>query len=118
MKINSKEALIKNKVEASMMRHNYFKKPDKISEKVSILDRLKAAYLVFTCKAYAQMWYSEEEIDEKVKRSILYYKEKTLGINCSTSDCECYDALSKRKCSIENLKAIKMCRIYVPERIV
>ena len=115
--IRQEPTLIIDREKSSMVRYGYFVKPEDLNKKVGLMERLKAAFLVFTGKAYAQLWHNEEEIDGKLKYLIDFYKERVAHVDCITTDCEGYDDACNFNC-MHNHKIMMMCRIYTPEHRV
>jgi len=105
-------SLIVDKTTPSSVVNDYFIKP--LGLRVSLKDRIKAAFLVFMGKACAHIWYREEDIKEKLSSLIPYYKERKVKIDCSNNTCEGYDESCRWNCQY-NSKVIMMCRLYEPE---
>jgi hypothetical protein len=98
---NSKD--IKYKCGYSIKTNNFYR--------VTLKNRLEAAWLVFSGKAYAHTWYNTKELNSKIAP---YHEDKMKMVDCINGECECFDDSCELNCSASTA-VFNMCGIYKPE---
>jgi hypothetical protein len=61
--------------------------------KISLYDRLKACWLVLIGKAYSNLWYTSDEINERLKKR----KYRDI-VACTNKECENYENVCVLNC--------------------